>query len=173
MVYSTAVLWPLLILGSIVPYSMGGLSWDHCDDNSVPSNSRPSLLTPNTFHKICPAINDDESKPLSQPICGDGTAFSFYYHKPTQRNFNKDKLIIEFQGGGACWDANTCNKQQKLLTFPTDLDDFIGYSCSEVNYGMDNYGGYPINMLCATTIGDIDLSDYNYVFVPYCTQDGE
>ncbi len=162
------LIWPFLIV--LHNFVEGGTpDFSNCDENSVPSTRSLNSLTPNTFHKVCPGT--DTSKPLNQPICGDGTAFSFYYHKPAQSHFNKDKIIIEFQGGGACWDANSCNKQQKLLTFPTDLDGFIGYSCSEVNYGMDNYGGYPINMLCATQMGDMDLSDYNYVFVPYCTQD--
>jgi hypothetical protein len=159
----SALIGPTLVASEI--------SYSNCDENSVPASSSASSLTPNTFHKICPGTNSDASKPLSQPICGDGTAFSFSYHKPNQRNFNKDKIIIEFQGGGACWDSDTCQKRSSYLTYPTDLDDFIGYSCSELNYGMENYGGYPINLLCATTIGDLDLSEYNYIFVPYCTQD--
>ena len=171
------ILLPSLLLWSLILFygnAVNGESMDYsnCDENSIPANQQLSSLTPNTFHKICPGTSTDTSKPLSQPKCGDGTAFSFYYHKPSQSHFNKDKVLIEFQGGGACWDANSCQKQQDLLTFPTDLDGFIGYSCSTVNYGMGNYGGYPINLLCATTIGGtLDLSDYNYIFVPYCTQD--
>jgi hypothetical protein len=171
MLFKATLLWPLLHLFHEIPStSAREASYDTCDENSVPDNKSTSLLTPNTFHKICPGTYDD-SKPLSQPVCGDGTAFSFYYHKPKQQHVNNDKIIIEFQGGGACWDSNSCNKQSGMLTFPTDLDGFVGYSCSEVNYGMDNYGGYPINLLCADTMGDMDLSEYNYVFVPYCTQD--
>ncbi len=164
--------FPFLLLISLVgvPTSQAGVSFDNCDENSIPASKSHAQLTPNTFHKICPGTNDG-SKPLSQPICGDGTAFSFYYHRPNQRLVNNEKIIIEFQGGGACWDSNTCSKQSSLLTFPTDLDDFIGYSCSEVNYAQSNYGGYPINLLCADKIGDVNLAEYNYVFVPYCTQD--
>jgi len=173
MLVSSTKYWVVLLhILNNVSFSDAGsdASYDTCDENSIPSSTSPSNLTPNNFHKICPGTYDS-SKPLSQPICGDGTAFSFYYHKPAQRYSNKDKFIVEFQGGGACWDENSCNKQQGLLTFPTDLDGFVGYSCSEVNYGMDNYGGYPINLLCADTIGDMDLSEYNYIFVPYCSQD--
>ena len=117
-------MWPLLHIlifhhNILKTTAANDLSYSHCDENSTPANKAlPSLLTPNTFHKVCPgttASSDDDtsgsdttSETLSQPICGDGTAFSFYYHKPTQRSFNKDKIIIEFQGGGACWDENTC-----------------------------------------------------------------
>ena len=164
------VLAKLFHFSLLVPTIFAGVSFDNCDSNSVPASKSHAQLTPNTFHKICPGTYDS-SKPLSQPICGDGTAFSFYYHRPNQRLVNKEKIIIEFQGGGACWDDNSCGKQSGLLTFPTDMDDFIGYSCSEVNYGMNNYGGYQINMLCSNKIGDVNLAEYNYIFVPYCTQD--
>ena len=60
---------------------------------------------------------------------------------------------------------------QGSLTFPTGLNDFEGYSCSEAAYGAENFNGYPGNLLCNSQIGDTNLSEYNYILVPYCTQD--
>jgi len=137
-----------------------------CDEDSIPSSKSVSSLTPNSFHKICPPVLS-ESVSLGQPICGDGTAFSFFYTSPIQRFINKDKIIIEFLGGGACWDENTCNAQSGYLTFPENLNNFVGYSCSEAQYGMQDGA----NLLCNTQIGDVNFAEYNYLVVPYCTQD--
>ncbi|CAJ1966600.1 unnamed protein product [Cylindrotheca closterium] len=82
---------------------------------------------------------------------------------------NTNKLLIEFMGGGACWDANTCGQQQGYLTFPEQLNNFVGYSCSEVNASQ---GDKQFNMLCAqSNVGGVDFTEYNTVIVPYCTQD--
>jgi Pectinacetylesterase len=150
---------------------------DACDDNAYPADStKASKLTPNTFHKLCPS-----SSSLGKPICGDGTPFSFYYSSPIQRR-SSNKILIEFLGGGACWDATTCEYQAKMLTFPYAFDDFLGMSCTEIQAGLDQNGGqyqggdYPLNMLCAQTLtsGDnkaVDFRDYHTIIVPYCTQD--
>lgn len=130
--------------------------------------THPSKLTPNTFHKICP---ESSGEALGQPICGDGTEFSFTFTSPIQRKANYEKLVIEFQGGGACWSDDTCGQAGDRLTFPEGIDNFIGHSCSAAAYAGGNFDGYPVNFLCDTKIGDTDLSNYNYILVPYCTQD--
>ena len=137
-------------------------------DSCVSTEHSPKNLTPNTFHKICPEATDEK---LGQPICGDGTSFSFAYTSPTQRKSNEEKIVIEFQGGGACWDDQSCAQAGDRLSFPDSINNFIGYSCSAAAYGSGNVDGYPINFLCDTTIGDTDLSNYHYILVPYCTQD--
>ena len=65
--------------------------------------------------------------------------------------------------------ANTCSRMASYLTFPQDLDNFLGLSCSEINAGLD--GDKAINMLCAQSIGATDFTSYNTVIIPYCTQD--
>ena len=73
-------------------------SYANCDEGSIPFHKAASSLTPNTIHKICPGTLPD-STPLGQPICGDGTSFSFLYSSPSQRYSNDRKIIIEFLGG--------------------------------------------------------------------------
>lgn len=136
----------------------------YCED----PNTSPSKLAPG-FHKICPETTEET---LGQPICGDGSNFSFSFTSPSQRKANSNKIIIEFQGGGACWDDNSCNQAGDRLSYPEAFDNFLGLSCSAAQYGSGgNFDGYPINFLCDTTIGETDLSTYNYILVPYCTQD--
>jgi hypothetical protein len=139
-----------------------------CDDDSISDSVPLAKLTPNQFHKICPSQVDGE---LGQPICGDGTNFAFFATKPIQRKANTEKIMIEFMGGGACWDDQTCGYNAAVTTFPQALNDFVGRSCSEVAYSVDNLGGYPVSMLCARSIGTTDLTEYTTIIVPYCTQD--
>jgi membrane associated rhomboid family serine protease len=143
-----------------------------CDSTSIDSNVPVSLLTPNTFHKICPK-QLNKQKPFGQPICGDGGSFAFFISRPPQNKANDDKILIEFLGGGACWDSETCDMMADGLTFPNKMNKFVGLSCSEIQTGVqENYNGkYPINMMCAGTVGDVDFTAYNTIVVPYCTQD--
>ena len=88
-----------LILPTIAgAFGDGERSYQYCDEGSTPFATAASSLTPNTIHKICPGTLP-ESTPLGQPICGDGTSFSFFYAAPSQRHSNNKKIIIEFLGG--------------------------------------------------------------------------
>ena len=166
------------------------LSYDTCDSNALPAAStRASYLTPNRFHKLCPGIptsSSKASKPLSHPQCGDGTPFAFFYTRPIKRKINTNRILIEFMGGGACWDSTTCGLQKDQLTFPYLLDNFIGLGCSEIEAGLSSRGGddggnggdgengrgngnkYPISMLCSKSVGGVDFAGYNTLVIPYC-----
>ena len=144
-------------------------SYGNCDEDSIPSSKKASSLTPNTFYKICPSRQSAHY--LGNPTCGDGSPFSFFFTRPLQRADNNEKILIEFQGGGACWDGTTCNKRSSYLTFPEDMNSFVGYSCSEAQAGIENIGGYPVSLLCSQKIGQVNFTGYNFIVVPYCTQD--
>ena len=77
-------------------------------------------------------------------ICSKGADFSFYYKKGTV-----NKLVIEFQGGGACWNDATC----ALGTFTT--------TCRPPN----DQGVH------SSTDARNPFKDWNHVFVPYCSAD--
>lgn len=161
----------LLFLSTITPVL--SLNYDNCDSSAVLASTKATSLAPNQFHKVCPGVGS-ENGAFSYPQCGDGTPFAFFFHKPPKRKMNSDKLLIEFMGGGACWDANSCGRQASYLTFPENLDKFIGRSCTEIEYGANNgrnLGGGGVNMLCAQTVGGVDFTGYNTIVVPYCTQD--
>mmetsp|Transcript_20208 Transcript_20208/g.30629 ORF Transcript_20208/g.30629 Transcript_20208/m.30629 type:complete len:861 (-) Transcript_20208:61-2643(-) len=146
-----------------------------CDEDAISDSVPLSSMTPNQFVKICPQQLGSHVK-LGQPICGDGTYFSFFFQKPLQRKANTDKILIEFMGGGACWSDETCQLAGDFVSFPQKFNNFVGYSCSEVAYALggdnnDNNGGNDMNMLCAGSIGNTDFTEYNALIVPYCTQD--
>jgi predicted RND superfamily exporter protein len=71
--------------------------------NRVPLEA---LSTPGNFYFLEFPVNEIDSG--ISPICADGTPFSFAFRRGTDEHFTK--LIIEFEGGPACWDngQNEC-----------------------------------------------------------------
>lgn len=153
---------------------------DGCDELSVSSNVPLSQLTPNTFTKICPSTGKSSGsssrKKLGAPVCGDGSAFGFFVSRPLQQYDDSSRILVEFAGGGACWSSQTCNYQADALTFPSTWNKFLGLSCSEIeayvsSNNNNDENNLPISMLCAKSIGNVNLSRYTTIIVPYCTQD--
>lgn len=83
------------------------------------------------------------------------TEFSFFI-----RRGNPKDLLIALDGGGACWDTNTC------IGSALAGDPIYTLEIDETPAALAEIGG----------IGDIDnddnpFSDYTQVFIPYCTGD--
>jgi hypothetical protein len=85
-----------------------------------------------------------------EPICGEGTPWVYFVKRGTV-----NKLIVYYQGGGACWDFLTCGlvKTFKQTTGPKD-------DPTNTTTGFADYTN-PQN----------PFRDWNAVFVPYCTGD--
>ena len=148
------------------------ISHENCDANALPAEkTNISTLDNGKFYKICPGshqLSDGKTfATLGQPRCGDGSNFAFYATRPEQTQ-KEDKILIEFSGGGACWDMGTCAMQSFMLKMPP-FDFVLGMSCSDLGKIADASSGWDI--LCARTVGQIDFTEYNTVVVPYCTQD--
>jgi len=114
---------------------------------ATPTTATPTTATPTTaaapagFRKIVPGGDCQ---------CSDGSEFSFYV-----READPTKVVLFFQGGGACFSAETCagaDATSKLTTGPAD------------------------NPNDADGIFDLSdernpLADHSFVYVPYCTGD--
>lgn len=84
--------------------------------------------------------------------CADGSEYSFYV-----RDADPERVLLYFQGGGACFTAETCAFATGSYKSTTTADDA------------------PVGR-AATGIFDLDAPDnpfagYSIVFVPYCTGD--
>jgi len=82
--------------------------------------------------------------------CADGSEFSFWV-----RGADPEKVVLFFQGGGACFSAESCSFTDGNYKVTTDASDD------------------PTN---GTGLWDLDdtrnpLAGYSFVFVPYCTGD--
>jgi hypothetical protein len=91
-------------------------------------------------------------EPGGETICSTGTPYAFYVH-PGAVN----RLVVYFEGGGACWDENTCSNPG--LYYDDSVDD------TEDNPANHQQG-----------MADLDnpenpFKDWFQVFVPYCTGD--
>ena len=148
------------------------ISHENCDANSLPAEkTNISTLDNGKFYKMCPGSHQNSDgetfAPLGQPRCGDGSSYSFYLTRPEQPQ-KEDKILIEFSGGGACWDQATCMMQSFMLKMPA-FDFILGMSCTDVGQFADASSGWDI--LCDRTVGETDFTEYNSIFIPYCTQD--
>jgi hypothetical protein len=88
-------------------------------------------------------------EPGGETICARGDEFRFF-----ARGGTVNKLVIFFDGGGACWDAQTCGIGEALFS-PTaeenldDLEDGVGDNADPEN----------------------PFRDWYQIFIPYCTAD--
>jgi hypothetical protein len=95
--------------------------------------------------------------PLPGMVCADGS--------PTGIGVNltdrSDRVAIFFQGGGACWDANTC------FTAKTAVHIEGGFAQTDFNTEIAQFSQSPYGQhATANPFGDASL-----VYVPYCTGD--
>jgi len=89
-------------------------------------------------------------EPGGDTVCSDGSPYKFFV-----RPGATDKLMVYFQGGGACWTGATCDP---------DLDPT--YYVNLKNADPDRYDG-----IFRFENPENPLKNHSVVFVPYCTGD--
>jgi hypothetical protein len=100
-------------------------------------------------------------------LCGNGSQYKFWvYDSPTSQN-----LLVMFEGGGACWDYETCSGQAGLLgaANPNGLpDDYITSFAAEYVSPLVNGAdpGIPLRPK-----NPIVTNGWDVVYMPYCTGD--
>ena len=104
---------------------------------------------------------------LPGTVCGNGSQYKFwYYDSPSSNN-----MVVMFEGGGACWDYDTCSGRAGVLgaSNPNGLpDNYIDgmaprYVSPIVN-GADP--GLPFRAK-----KNIATNGWDVVYMPYCTGD--
>ena len=93
-----------------------------------------------------------EVKPGGETICSRGTDYS-YFVKPGVT----DKVLVEFQGGGGCWDSITCSIAGSIFT--EDVEAI------RAGAGLYQQGIYD------HTNPENPFAGWTHVYVPYCTGD--
>jgi hypothetical protein len=78
------------------------------------------------------------------------------------RRGNTDKVVVDFQGGGACWSHMTCNAV--AAGFKMGCDVVREFDCQPGSI-LDGKGG----IIDQTTANNPFAQD-TYIYVPYCTQ---
>jgi len=107
-------------------------------------------------HKFGESLADGWNKitPGGDTICSRGDEFSFAVRKGSSKN-----IVIDFVGGGGCWDEFTCGFADATFTDNVDwIDDLLDTPVS-------GEGIYDINN------ASNPFRDYHHVMIPYCTGD--
>lgn len=109
---------------------------------AVAGNYRPRLLNanrvplsaltaPGNFYFLEFPVNENDFE-LS-PICADGTPYSFAFRRGTDEHVSK--LLIEFEGGPACWDddsGDSCNIGDSNLRKQVPWYDYMDFFREQV-----------------------------------------
>lgn len=103
-----------------------------------------------TFDELKPGWN--ELKPGGDTLCARGAPFSFFVSKGTS-----DKVVVDFIGGGACWNGINCSKESP--TFSDSTDDLRRREQEGLTGVYDH------------TDDRNPLKDWTHVVIPYCTGD--
>jgi hypothetical protein len=97
----------------------------------------------------------NEIQPGGDTICARGTPYSYWVRPGTS-----NKVMVDFIGGGACWNELTCGLAGQI--FSDDIDDISSYFQND-GAGFD--GVYDHDN------PDNPVGEYWHVVVPYCTGD--
>merc|ERR1711871_1026772 len=123
-------------------------------------DSKPAALWSDDHYM--PSIDDlpvgnwTEMVPASaDTVCARGTPFAFFVKRGSSNN-----MILEFEGGGACWSKSTC--EMSGATFKDTADNSRSFM-RRVQLGKQRISGL------ADSKGP--YADWTHVYVPYCTGD--
>jgi len=113
---------------------------DDCDDN------QQAVVLPTD---LAPGWN--VMVPGGDTTCARGTEYAYAVYKGSV-----NKLVIDFMGGGACWNSLTCSFAGSLFNEEVDPDALLHMTPAGI-YDKEN----PEN----------PFKDWYHVFIPYCTGD--
>eukprot|EP00474_Spongospora_subterranea_P009421 CRZ09879.1 hypothetical protein [Spongospora subterranea] len=141
--YAVGVLVVLILL-IIISAALKPAPASVADIVTYQDTKKYSDLSPSTWNGVESSIGK----------CSRGDSFTFFV-KPGASN----KLLIEFQGGGICWDANSCSNSFGTSTFnasiTTDTTDALKFS---------NAGIFK-------TSDQNPFSGWTHLYIPLCTAD--
>lgn len=118
---------------------------------NTPANPTPP--TPGPSAPALPELTPDVWTPFApggETVCADGSPYTYYVRPGTV-----NKLVLEFEGGGACWNGSTCSG---AVYRPS------------VSGGPAKFGDAPPGIYDHANPAN-PVRDWYHVFVSYCTAD--
>lgn len=91
-------------------------------------------------------------EPGGATVCSDGSPYRFYVHPG-----DPARLLVEFEGGGACWSGETCELDVYTRRIRTDPEAARQAGLLQGIYDRSR--------------ADNPFRDFTHVYVPYCTGD--
>ena len=120
------------------------------DDVVSNTTTSPDLSTAWTM--VTPSPNFTYGGETLSAVCSHGTPYSFFYKRGSGADVNK--LLVYYQGGGACWDSITCSAPVY------DPDVTAGDNPANTTTGFGDL-----------TNGANPFRNWSAVFIAYCSAD--
>src|SRR5262245_32087167 len=92
-------------------------------------------------------------KPGGATICARDTEFQYFVRPGTV-----NRVLVEFRGGGACWNELTCSVAGSLFQETADVPTFVQNEAQAVGIADHTNASNP-------------FKDWHHVYIPYCTGD--
>lgn len=124
--------------------------WQQIDWETADNGAYSSF----TYNELAPSCSNHPSASNSK--------FSFFV-----RYGNVNKLVIYFQGGGACWHYNNCVEKT------TYSEELMYYDNADILNLISNGQGKSMGYsgIFDFTNNENPFKDWNFVYIPYCTGD--
>lgn len=135
---------------------------------ALPARARGETLAEGLFELLVDGGNNYHWEKVALPgtQCGNGSQYKFFVRRTRSPN-----LLFFFEGGGACWDFDTCSGRAGILgaANPNGIADdymtqFTPKYISPLVNGADP--GLPLHARI-----ELVTKDWNIVYMPYCTGD--
>ena len=120
------------------------------DDAVTNTTTSPDLST--TWTQVTPAFSTPYLGTVLHPICAHSTPYSFFYKRGSGGDVNK--LLVYYQGGGACWDSLTCSQP----VYDPDVTASDNPANATTGFADPNNPSNPFR-------------NWSSVFIAYCTGD--
>jgi hypothetical protein len=115
------------------------------------AETSPATSSPPATTEPAPIGGWEQVTAPSECMCADGSPYSYWIHKASS-----NKVVFFLQGGGACFDVNSCAFSSGIYrTHVGPTDDPNTFSTGIFDF----------------TDKRNPLADYSFVFAPYCTGD--
>jgi hypothetical protein len=133
---------------------------DNLSDQVVTETTVSPNVDDSQFTTIAPTVPVLYLNKWLRPVCMDNSPYAFFVKRGSV-----NKLLMYYQGGGACWDQVTCGGTS-LTQYQALCDTTVDPSGTDNPNDPDNHYGF----------GDLSNSsnpfqDWNIVFVSYCSCD--
>ncbi|MGB0647736.1 MAG: pectin acetylesterase-family hydrolase, partial [Bradymonadia bacterium] len=93
-------------------------------------------------------------RPGGETLCSRGSEYRFYF-----RGGDPAKVMVYFQGGGACWDDFTCSVADAIFSDRVTEPEDFNLLAEQFDFGVFD------------TSEDSPYKDYTLLYIPYCTGD--
>ncbi len=134
----------------------------------VSGSARADAVTDALVNLLVDGGNTYAWKEVALPgtVCGDGSQYRFYFY-----NSGSPNLIFYFEGGGACWDYDTCSGRSGLLGAAHPNGIATGYmSTFEPKYVSPIVNGADPGIPFRSRT-NLVTQGWSVVYMPYCTGD--